>query len=64
MSKRSERAQRRAAKQRNQRLLIGGIIVLALIVIGFFAFNALQKNNRASKIVQANPTNSGVQTTK
>ena len=63
MSKRSERARRRAAKQRNQRLLIGGIIVLALIVIGYFAFTAIQNNNRASNSAQATTTSSGLQAT-
>jgi FKBP-type peptidyl-prolyl cis-trans isomerase FkpA len=63
MSKRSERARRRAAKQRNQRLLIGGIIVLALIVIGYFAFTAIQNNNRAGNSAQATTTSSGLQAT-
>jgi FKBP-type peptidyl-prolyl cis-trans isomerase FkpA len=59
MSNRSERAKRRAAKQRNQRLLIGGIILIVLAVIGYFAFTALQNKNSSSG--QATTTSSGLQ---
>ncbi len=44
MSNRSERAQRRAAKRRNQRIIIVSIIVLALIAVGTFALGVFPGN--------------------
>ncbi len=64
MSNRSERAKRRAAKQRNQRLLIGGIILVVLVVIGYFALTALQNRNSTSSSTgsgQATTSSSGLQ---
>jgi FKBP-type peptidyl-prolyl cis-trans isomerase len=61
MSNRSERARRRAAKQRNQRLLIGGIILIVLVLIGYFALTALQNKNHTSGSSQATTTGSGMQ---
>lgn len=61
MSNRSERAKRRAAKQRNQRLLIGGIILIVLVLIGYFAFTALQNKNNTGGSGQATTTSSGLQ---
>ncbi len=41
MSNRSARAQRRAAKLRNQRIIVGAVVVLILALIAFLAYQRL-----------------------
>ena len=48
MSTRSDRARRRAARLRRQRIILGFIILVALGAIGYFAFTALSGRNGAA----------------
>ena len=58
MSTRSDRARRRAARLRRQRIILGFFVLVALGAIGFFAFTAISGRNKAA----ATPTPSAAQT--
>src|SRR5690606_25636737 len=49
-SLRPERAQRRAAKLRNQRIILGAAILLVLGAIGFLAYTALSGPDRNAPV--------------
>lgn len=58
MSTRSDRARRRAARLRRQRIILGFFVIVVLGAIGFFAFTAISGRNKAA----ATPTPSAAQT--
>jgi FKBP-type peptidyl-prolyl cis-trans isomerase FkpA len=58
MSLRSDRARRRAAKRRNQRILFGAAVVLVMGLIAYFAYSTFASRNTNPAAATGAPTGS------